>query len=135
MNTEALIASHRLLPHPFEGHWRQTGHEDGRHREGLHLLTATEEAGWHTVDAEVTMTLEEGGPASVALSHTGVTAYGHKLLTRGDSLKIGPGVLRSLSCLGAYVLLKVRIAPDIAVGERELMPDEWFPNPEGRPKR
>ncbi|GGY45135.1 hypothetical protein [Parvularcula lutaonensis] len=128
---EDLIRQHALLPHPFEGHWRETAHVKGIRREGLQLLTALDEAGWHGVEAEVSYTLEEGGPVALSLSSNRRTAYGYRLLTPGDAVKVGPAVLRAISCLGGHALLRLRLEPDVALTDRQLMPDDWYPQPDG----
>lgn len=134
MTIGSLINAKGLASHPFEGHWRETEHVLGEKRCGQQLLSAMDEAGWHSYEAEVTYTLKEAGPVAISLSHNGVTAYGHRLIEVGDTLKVGPGVLRSISCLGAHALLEETFSPDIALTDRQLMPDNWFPNPDGRPK-
>ena len=100
----------------------------------MQLLTGIDEAGWHTLDAETSYTLMEGGPVAITLSHNGTSAYGHRLLAPSDSLKVGPGVLQATSCLGAFALLRVQLSPDAALTDRKLAPDDWVPGPEGRPK-
>lgn len=128
-SADDLIAEHRLEPHPFEGYWRETGHERGLWREGLQLLKAVDEASWHGIEAEVSYTLVEGGPVAISLSANRTTAYGHKLLAPGDAVKVGPGVLRAISCLGAFALMRLRVEPDAALTDRQLMPDDWYPKP------
>lgn len=133
MTLEEIIAARRLVPHPFEGYWRETAHVGGSHRMGEQLLCATDEAGWHSYEAEITYRLEVGGPVAITLSHDGVSAYGQRLLTPGDTLQVASGVLRTVSCLGRHAILVITFAPDAALTDRQFMPDNWYPSPEGRP--
>ena len=78
----------------------------------------------------MTLTLIEGGPVALSLSGDGQSATGYHLTTAGQSFTIGPDMYRAMSCLGAYALLKLSLSPDISVSDRDLMPDDWYPQPE-----
>ncbi|MEM9810139.1 MAG: cupin domain-containing protein [Pseudomonadota bacterium] len=129
MKSDDLITAHALRPHPFEGYWRETAHQSGQSREGLQLLMATDEAGWHQIRADVTFTLLEGGPIAMSLSGDGKTATGYHLTAPGQSFAIGPDIYRAIACLGAYALVSVSFSPDISISDRDLMPDDWYPKP------
>lgn len=129
MSAAKIIREHWLQPHPFEGYWRELRHEPGVCREGLQLFEATDEAGWHRIDAEVTYRLLDGGPLALSMSPDGHEARAERLTDIGQATTIAPGVLRAISCLGAYALMELTFRPDRALTDRELMPDDWFPEP------
>lgn len=122
-----MIRAHRLAPHPFEGWWREAVHRPGEKRQGLHLLGALDEVGWHRVPADVSYRLAEGGPVSITVSPDGRVARPYRLIRAGDSATVPWGQIQALTCLGSAALLVVTLTPDCALTERELMPDNWFP--------
>ena len=127
MTPESLIVQHRLEPHPFEGWWRPTSRAPGEYLEGLQLFRAMDEAGWHRFPSAITYSLVEGGPMVISLSPDGCQAEARRLVAEGDSINVEQAALRALSCLGSVALLRLTIRPDCALTDRELMPDDWYP--------
>lgn len=93
----------------------------------LQFLGASDEAHWHRIDADVTYTLKRGGPLSISVSCDGISASGHRLVARNDSLVVTGNAIRALSCLGAEALFQVDVPPGFSVSDRQLMPDNWYP--------
>ncbi len=127
MSLTEVISRRQMRPHPFEGHWAplSTDPESGF----LQCLSATEEAYWHRISAEVSYKVVEGGPLAVSVCEDGETAKGRQLLSGEPALTVREGAARTLSCLGAYVLFEVTSRPPTGPAERDLMPDGWYPKP------
>ncbi len=113
----------------------EASHVAGESRELLQALHGAEEAAWHKIDVPTTYSLEEGGPLIVSVSPDDVYADSHRLVAPGQAFTVEPGAARTLTCLGAFVLFRVTMAPDVSLTERVLMPDDWFPPGGAMPRK
>ncbi len=128
---ESVISMLALVPHPFEGWFRESDHVAGKFRTFDFLITAEEYVPWHQLSAAITWRLQAGAPVALSLSADGVTASGQHLSTATPGpVLVPPGTYQTMESFGRWSLLEGTLKPDLGISDRILCPDDWFP---GRP--
>lgn len=131
-----LIRTHRLIPHPEGGHYRETFREAppgggrGSLTTILYLLRAGERSHWHRVtDAVEVWHFHEGDPLTLSVSPDGRHVERH-LLGPGGALQlvVPANVWQSAEPLGAWTLVGCAVAPAFELGSFEIAPQGWAPS-------
>lgn len=129
---ERIAAAHGLVPHPYEGWFRETGHVAGEERTILQLIAAGQFVPWYRLSADCRWGHEAGDPAILSTSPDGVRAAAITIAAGGREAAIAAGTWQTIETSGRWTMLRVVMVPDIAVSDRELAPEQWAP---GHPLR
>lgn len=129
----ALIARHKLAPHPEGGHYRETvrlpAAPGGRSPMTaiLFLLDAGERSHWHRVDAAELWLWHAGAPLTLQIADGG-TASKYLLGPEQPQALVPAHAWQAAQATGGWALVSCVVAPGFDFAGFELAAPDWCPS-------